>query len=156
MVRATRRQQPGSPSHSVLSGCILAPTSPRRKIQLWLNSHVQPQARQRRRPQPRAAVAAGHFLLALVGLAVVLTFLWFGFQYLKGTTETSIVSALFAIVWGVGGVAALFTVLNMLIESLPARWRGHILPFLFFLPATIILFLFLTIPALITFYQSFH
>jgi alpha-glucoside transport system permease protein len=93
--------------------------------------------------------------VALAGLAVVLAFLWFGFQYLKGTRETSVTSALFAIVWGVGGVAALFAVLNMLIESFPFAWRGRILPFLFFMPATIILFLFLTIPALITLYQSF-
>lgn len=109
-------------------------------------------------PSPAASdsdFAPGRFSLALVGLGVVAAFLWFGFQYLKGVTGTSIVSAVFAIVWGVGGVAALFTVLNMLIESLPARWRGPILPFLFFMPATIILFLFLTIPALITFYQSF-
>jgi alpha-glucoside transport system permease protein len=99
--------------------------------------------------------AVGRFFVALAGLAVVLAFLWFGFQYLKGTRETSVTSALFAIVWGVGGVAALFAVLNMLIESFPFAWRGRILPFLFFMPATIILFLFLTIPALITLYQSF-
>jgi alpha-glucoside transport system permease protein len=109
-------------------------------------------------PPPRATgggFAAGRFVVALAGLIVVGAFLWFGFEYLKGSTETSVVSAIFAIVWGVGGVAALFTVLNMLIESLPNRWRGRLLPFLFFMPATIILFLFLTIPALITLYQSF-
>lgn len=109
-------------------------------------------------PPPAArgsGFAPGRFLLALLGLGVVVAFLWFGFLYLRDTTETSVFSAVFAIIWGVGGVAALFTVLNSLIESLPTQWRGRILPFLFFLPATLILFLFLTIPALITLYQSF-
>ncbi|MBC8162660.1 MAG: sugar ABC transporter permease [Roseiflexaceae bacterium] len=82
--------------------------------------------------------------------------MWLGFLYLRGTKTASIANALIAIIWGVGGVAALITVTNLLIESLPNIWRGRLLPFLFFLPGVGILFLFLTIPTLITLYQSFY
>jgi len=97
----------------------------------------------------------GQFVIALVGLAVTIALLWLGFLYLRGTTSASIVNTVIAIVWGVGGVAALFGVTNMLIEALPTTWRNRVLPFMFFLPGVGIMFLFLTIPTLITLYQSF-
>jgi alpha-glucoside transport system permease protein len=97
----------------------------------------------------------GQFVVALVGLAVVIALLWLGFLYLRGSTSASIVNAIVAIVWGVGGVAALFGATNMLIESFPLTWRNRILPYMFFLPGVGILFLFLMIPTLITLYQSF-
>src|SRR6266496_764108 len=111
-----------------------------------------------KRPTSSAAASGwnpGQFVLALVGLAVVIALLWLGFLYLRGSTSASIVNAIVAIVWGVGGIAALFGTTNLLIESLPLTWRNRILPFMFFLPGVGILFLFLTIPTLITFYQSF-
>jgi alpha-glucoside transport system permease protein len=98
----------------------------------------------------------GQFVVALVGLVIVIGLLWLGFVYLRGTKTASIVNAIIAIVWGVGGVAALFAVTNMLIESLPNAWRSRLLPFMFFGPGVAILFLFLTIPTLITLYQSFY
>ncbi|GAB4125408.1 MAG: sugar ABC transporter permease [Roseiflexaceae bacterium] len=111
------------------------------------------------RPARSAAAdgwAPGQFVVALLGLAVVIALLWLGFTYLKESNTTSILNAVVAIVWGVGGVAALFTVTNMLIEALPRHWRDRIRPFLFFMPGVSILVLFLTIPTLITLYQSFY
>jgi alpha-glucoside transport system permease protein len=110
--------------------------------------------------RPAAATAAsgwnpGQFVIALVGLAVVIAFLWLGFLYLRDSRTASIVNAVIAIVWRVGGVAALFGTTNLLIESLPTTWRNRVLPFMFFLPGVGILFLFLTIPTFITLYQSF-
>ena len=99
--------------------------------------------------------APGQFFAALLGLVVIIGLLWMGFLYLRGTRTASIVNSIIAIIWGVGGVAALFAVGNMLIEALPHRLRTTIRPFLFFGPGVGILFLFLTIPTLITFYQSF-
>lgn len=99
--------------------------------------------------------APGQFLTALLGLAVVIALLYVGFLYLRRTTTASVVNALIAIVWGVGGVAALFTLGNMLVEALSRTWRDRLRPFLFVLPGVGTLFLFLTIPALITLYQSF-
>lgn len=97
----------------------------------------------------------GQFLTALVGLIVVVGLLWLGFDYLRGTQSTSILNAVIAIVWGVGGVGALFVTGNMLIEALPRFWRDSLRPFLFVLPGVGILFLFLMVPTLITLYQSF-
>ncbi len=100
-------------------------------------------------------MATGQFLVSLVGLIGVIAVLWLGFIYLRGTRTASIANALIAIVWGVGGVGALFGVGNMLIESFPARVRDSVRPYLFFVPGVGILFLFLTVPTLITLYQSF-
>jgi alpha-glucoside transport system permease protein len=98
---------------------------------------------------------SGQFFTALVGLIVVIALLVLGFNYLKDSKTTSLLNAVVAIVWGVGGVGALFVTGNMLIESLPQYWRNTLRPFLFFLPGVGILFLFLMVPTLITLYQSF-
>ena len=50
----------------------------------------------------------GQFVIALLGLVIVIGLLWLGFLYLRGTKTASIVNALIAIIWGVGGVAAEF------------------------------------------------
>lgn len=115
------------------------------------------QARENQRaPSPAAGGwASGQFLAALVGLAVVIALLWLGFRYLSDARTASVLTAVIAILWGVGGVAALFAVGNMLIEALPPRLRDSLRPFLFVGPGIGILFLFLTIPTLITLYQSF-
>ncbi len=97
----------------------------------------------------------GQFALALLGLVVVLGLFWLGFVYLKGAKTASLLSATIAIVWGVGGVAGLFFTANSMIEALPHKLRNSLRPYLFFLPGVGILFLFLTIPTLITLYQSF-
>jgi alpha-glucoside transport system permease protein len=102
-----------------------------------------------------SAWSPAQFFTALLGLAVVVALLWMGFLYLRGTRTASVVNAVIAIVWGVGGVAALFGVANMLIEALPVRLRNATRPFLFVGPGVGVLFLFLTIPTLITLYQSF-
>jgi alpha-glucoside transport system permease protein len=115
---------------------------------------------QQTRDKPTTSRAAsgwvpGQFLAAFLGLAVVIAVLWLGFLYLRGTRTASVVNAVIAIVWGVGGVAALFVVANMVIEALPHRLRNSIRPLLFVGPGVAILFLFLTIPTIITLYQSF-
>ena len=48
-----------------------------------------------------------------------------------------------AIVWGVGGVALLYTIANWLVESLGGHWRARIQPFIFVGPA---LAIFLLVP----------
>lgn len=106
-------------------------------------------------PSAAGGWVPGQFFIALVGLAVVLGLLWVGFLYLKDSKSVSLLTAVVAIVWGVGGVAALFFVTNALIESLPDKLRDVLRPFLFFVPGVGILFLFLTVPTLITLYQSF-
>src|SRR6476661_5090792 len=112
-------------------------------------------APQPRIPAPVGGFVVGQFFAALAGLLAVLALLGLGFAYLSGTKSANLLNAVVAIVWGVGGVAALFVLTNTLIEALPPRARDALRPFLFFLPGVGILFLFLTIPTLITLYQSF-
>src|SRR5215218_2647155 len=107
-------------------------TAPGRRLAcIWRRSKMIQQTRQaEKRPAPSATATGwnpGQFVLALVGLAVVIVLLWLGFLYLRGSTSASIVNAIVAIVWGVGGIAALFGTTNMLIESLPLTWRNRIL-----------------------------
>jgi alpha-glucoside transport system permease protein len=112
----------------------------------------------RRKAAPSSEVfSSGQFFLALLGLIVTLVVLWLGFIFLRDSSSTipQIVSAIFAIVWGVGGVAALFTTANLTVEALPKVWRTRIQPFIFVGPAMIFLGWMLLIPTFRTIYQSF-
>ncbi|GAC1538062.1 MAG: sugar ABC transporter permease [Herpetosiphon sp.] len=104
---------------------------------------------------PQGSIIVRQLFVALLGLVVVLVLLWLGFLYLRAARTASILNAVVAIIWGVGGVGALFGITNMLIEALPGRARDRVRPLLFVGPGVAILFLFLTIPTLITLYQSF-
>lgn len=90
-------------------------------------------------------------ILALVGLAALVAILWGGFLFLRnpgGVPKWGV--ALIAIVWGVGGVAGLYTGANWLIEQLPSAVRRVVLPYLFVGPAVFILLWYLAWPALVT------
>lgn len=93
--------------------------------------------------------------ISLVALAVVLVLLWIGFDFLRTTTLPQIAVALIAIIWGVGGTAALFTTANMVVESLSLKWRDRIQPFIFVGPAMLLLLEFLLLPTIRTLFQSF-
>src|SRR4051812_35727390 len=105
---------------------------------------------------PTGDVASpGRILIALAGLIGLAVLLWVGFDFLRSTTAPQWVVALVAIIWGVGGVAALFALANMLVEGLSNKWRGRIQPYIFVGPAVAALIVFLFIPALYTIFQSF-
>lgn len=105
-------------------------------------------------PPPSELWAPGRSLIALLLLAVVLAALVAGFIFLRDSNAPQFVTAVVAILWGVGGVAALFTSSNMLVETLPLRWRSRIQPYIFVGPAVLLLGWFLLIPTLRTFYLS--
>jgi alpha-glucoside transport system permease protein len=100
------------------------------------------------------AWSPGRFLVSLLGLIVVLAVLWAGFLFLRDSNVPQLVTAVVAIIWGVGGTAALFTAANMVVESLSNKWRGRIQPYVFVGPAIAALTAFLFIPTLLTFFQS--
>ncbi len=104
---------------------------------------------------PSETWAPRRFLVAALGLIVTFALLWLGFDFLRDTSVPQWISALVAIVWGVGGIAALFTVANMLVESLSNKWRDRIQPYVFVGPAVALLVWFLFLPTLRTAYQSF-
>jgi alpha-glucoside transport system permease protein len=110
--------------------------------------------------EPRSLVSeiAAWLGRVVVSVAVpILAFLvlYVGFVFLRDTAAPKIVIVAVAIVWGIGGVALLYTVANWTVERLPRAWRGRILPFVFVGPAMAILTFYLLIPTVITFINSF-
>lgn len=66
-----------------------------------------------------------------------------------------ILNAVIAILAGVGGMLALYWVLNALVERLPSRWEERIKPYVFVGPAVAVVGLFLVYPAVQTIVYSF-
>lgn len=88
----------------------------------------------------------------------VLTFLvlWRGFIFLRDTNASQVIVVLVAILWGVGGVALLYSVSNWLVEKLPGDWMRRLQPFIFIGPAVAILFWYLALPTIRTLILSFQ
>jgi alpha-glucoside transport system permease protein len=105
----------------------------------------------------------GDWLIANVGrLAVsvfvpLLTFigLWQGFIFLRDSEAPQWLITIIAIIWGVGGVAALYFISNWFIEQLTPAWMTRLQPFIFVGPAIAILFWYLALPTVRTLYRSF-
>lgn len=118
------------------------------KITSEINSPKQPNTTTDQVSVTRMAV--GLIILVVTGFVF-----WVGFRFLRDTTAPQVITALIAIIWGVGGVAALFTGANMLVESFSATWQRRIQPYIFIGPAVAMLGWFLFVPTLRTLYQSF-
>src|SRR5262245_8725964 len=89
-------------------------------------------------------------LMALGTLVITLFLLWQGFLFLRDNTAANLAGpvaaivdlflhggpapkwfiTIFAIVWGVGGVAALFYIADWIIELFPPRVSDAVLPYL--------------------------
>jgi len=96
----------------------------------------------------------GRVLLAIAIPLIAFYVLYQGFIFLRDSQAPQVVITLVAIVWGVGGVAALYWVFNDLVERLPDAWRTRLLPFVFVGPAMAILAWYLAVPTLRTFWIS--
>jgi alpha-glucoside transport system permease protein len=96
----------------------------------------------------------GRLLGSLLVSAVTLIALWRVFIFLRDVTAPQWVTAIVAIVWGVGGASALFLVANLVVEQFPARWERRVIPFVFVGPALVILGWYLFLPMLRSFYIS--
>lgn len=93
-------------------------------------------------------------LLAIVVPLASLFALWLGFDFLRDNNSSKLVTTIFAIVWGVGGVALFFFVANWVTELLPLRWRQMVQPYIFVGPAVGLLLWYLALPTFRTFYIS--
>jgi alpha-glucoside transport system permease protein len=98
----------------------------------------------------------GRILISLLVPVVTFIVLWQGFIFLRDSQAPKIVIVLVAIIWGVGGVAILFTVSNWLVEKLPSEWMQRLQPFVFVGPGVAILLWFLAIPVIRTLILSFR
>ena len=91
-----------------------------------------------------------HFLLAILLVLGAFAILYFGFVFLRDNQASPLVTAVFAIVWGVGGVLGLFFVANNFVEALPHGWSTRLQPFIFVGPAIVLLAWYLAIPTVRT------
>jgi alpha-glucoside transport system permease protein len=96
----------------------------------------------------------GRILVSILIPALTFIVLWQGFLFLRDTKAHPAIISTVAILWGVGGVAALYWIFNYLVEQLPPEWMGRIQPFVFIGPAMAILLWYLAIPAGRTFWIS--
>lgn len=99
---------------------------------------------------------AARVFISIVTPLVTFLVLWQGFIFLRDSQAPKIVIVLVAILWGVGGVAALFAVSNWLVEQLPQKWILRLQPFVFVGPGVAILFWFLALPVVRTLILSFQ
>ncbi len=106
---------------------------------------------------PLQKILVGVLRISVTILIPVLTFagLYGGFIFLRDSGAPQLIITAVAIVWGVGGVAALYIVFNFLIQKLPDTWEKKITPFLFVGPAIAILTWYLFLPTFRSFYLSF-
>jgi alpha-glucoside transport system permease protein len=98
----------------------------------------------------------GRILISLIVPVITFVVLWQGFIFLRDSQAPKLVIVLVAIIWGVGGVALLYTVSNWLVEQLPAEWTQRLQPFVFVGPGVAILFWFLALPVVRTLILSFN
>ncbi|MCB9419484.1 MAG: sugar ABC transporter permease [Ardenticatenaceae bacterium] len=96
----------------------------------------------------------GRVLLAVSIPLIAFYVLYQGFLFLRDSDAPRGIIALVAIIWGVGGVAALYWVFNNLVEQLSDAWTSRLQPFVFVGPAMAILAWYLAIPTLRTFWIS--
>jgi len=96
----------------------------------------------------------GRLFLAVIIPVIAFVVIYEGFIFLRDTQAPRWVTALVAIVWGVGGVALLYWVFNSIVEKLPDAWTQRLQPFVFVGPAMAILIWYLALPAVRTFYLS--
>jgi alpha-glucoside transport system permease protein len=96
----------------------------------------------------------GRVFLAVVIPLVAFAVIYAGFIFLRDSQAPRWLTALVAIVWGVGGVAALYWVFNGIVERLPDAWTQRLQPFVFVGPAMFILIWYLALPAVRTLHLS--
>jgi alpha-glucoside transport system permease protein len=88
--------------------------------------------------------------LAIIIPIVAFVVLYAGFVFLRAGDAPKWLITVVAIVWGVGGVAALYWIFNWIVEMLPEQWAGRLQPFIFIGPAIAILTWYLAVPTVRT------
>jgi alpha-glucoside transport system permease protein len=97
----------------------------------------------------------GRVIVSLFVPLITFIVLWQVFLILRDADIPQWLTAILAIVWGVGGVWALFSISNYVIEQMPATWRRRLTPFVFVGPALVILTWYLVLPTLRSLWASF-
>jgi alpha-glucoside transport system permease protein len=98
----------------------------------------------------------GRIAISLFVPLVTFVILWQVFLFLRDANVPQWITAIVAIIWGVGGVMLLFSVSNWAIEQLDPIWRRRLTPFVFVGPALAILSWYLVVPTIRSFIASFQ
>ena len=98
----------------------------------------------------------GQLFISVLLRSLTFLVLWQGYIFLQRAAAPQIVQVLVAIVWGVGGVALLFTVTNWLVVKLPTKIARKLQPFVFVGPAVVIMGWFLAVPVVRSLIASFR
>ena len=98
----------------------------------------------------------GRLILAIIIPIAAFIVLYAGFMFLRDGDAPKWLITIVAIIWGVGGVAALYWIFNWLVEMLPDQWTTRLQPFVFVGPALAILAFYLAIPTVRTFWISLY
>ncbi len=106
-------------------------------------------------PKP-GQIDYNRIIVAVAGSILTLAGLYGGFIYLRNNSGSRLLIGIVAIIWGLGGVAALFFMANWIVESLPTKWTARIQPFIFIGPAICLLVFFLALPVIQTFILSLY
>lgn len=100
---------------------------------------------------------AGRIFVAVIIPLIAFLAIYAGFIFLRDSDAPRWLVTLVAIIWGVGGIAALYWVFNGIVERFPSEWTQRLQPFVFVGPALAILLWYLTLPVYRTFWLSlFH
>lgn len=111
---------------------------------------------QRNDREPGRLVAwTGRILISLLVPLAAFFVMYQVFLFLRDGDAPKLVVAGIAILWGVGGVAALYLISNWVVERLPTSMRAILQPYVFVGPALAILTWYLLFPTLRSFYLSF-
>jgi alpha-glucoside transport system permease protein len=96
----------------------------------------------------------GRLVVSLFVPGVTFIVLIYVFRFLRDTSAPRWITAIVAIVWGVGGALALFYIANFVIDRFPPIWRRRLTPFVFVGPALAVLGWYLAIPTVRSFWAS--
>lgn len=105
---------------------------------------------------PRSWGSAVRLTGAILLGSVTALALWQSFLWLRESQLPQWLAALAAVAWGLGGVLALFTVANHLVEQLPASWSRRVTPWVFVGPALALLLWYLALPTVRTLISSLY
>ena len=97
-----------------------------------------------------ALTIVGRVLVSILVPLLAFVVLWQGFLFLRQNDAPKLVTGVIAVVWGVGGVAVIYWVMNWVISRFPERVGSRILPYLFVGPAMAMLIWFLALPTVRT------
>jgi alpha-glucoside transport system permease protein len=99
-------------------------------------------------------IILGRIIISLFVLILTFILLWQGFVFLRNSNAPKVIIAVVAVIWGGGGIALLYFVLNWLVEQLNPTWVQRLQPFVFVGPGIAIVTYYLAIPTIRTLIAS--